>query len=154
MITKKIRDFLKKREFVNIATCDFEGRPNVSPKFFLKLEGKCIYLIDYALGKTLHNLTFNPRAALTIMDTDSLTGYQMYGRVEIIRRGPLFMKMLKELRKKEIALSAKRIADGVHREVKHEMFELNFPEQVVVYKIRIGEQVEVLANGHLEKEKI
>jgi predicted pyridoxine 5'-phosphate oxidase superfamily flavin-nucleotide-binding protein len=154
MITRKISDFLKKREFVNVATCDFECRPNVSPKFFLKLEGKYIYLIDYALGKTLDNLTCNPRVALTVMDTDSLTGYQMYGRVRIVRRGPLFAKKLKELRKKAITLSAKRIAEGVRREEKHEMFELNFPDQVVVYKIEVGETVEVLANGQLKKEKV
>lgn len=56
MIPESVKLLLKKREFIDVASCDFTARPNVAPKFLLKLQGDFIYLVDYIfrpdLGKS------------------------------------------------------------------------------------------------------
>jgi hypothetical protein len=44
-IPEKIRHFLNKTEFLNIATCDFSGRPNVAPKFLMIKLKTAIYIL-------------------------------------------------------------------------------------------------------------
>jgi predicted pyridoxine 5'-phosphate oxidase superfamily flavin-nucleotide-binding protein len=157
MLFKKAIDFLKQREFINVGTCDFQGRPNVAPKLLLKIEGHVIYLIDYILGKTYRtysNLKLNPRASLAFLDIDTLTGYQINGPAEIIEEGPVYTTLLKELSMKKIELSVKRIIEGVNKEKKHKAFEVALPEKVVIFKIQATEIVEISASGKLEREKV
>jgi predicted pyridoxine 5'-phosphate oxidase superfamily flavin-nucleotide-binding protein len=154
MITKKISELLQKREFVSAATCDFNGRPNVAPKFFLKLQQRDLYLIDYVLGTTYRNLKINPRVSVSIMDTDSLTGYQMNGSVEIIESGAEYKEIVKELLQREIDLSTKRIIEGVVQGKTHESFEVAIPEKFVVLKIKIEELVEICRSGTLKRQII
>ena len=82
-MNKKIVELLKSREFVSVATCDFDGRPNAASKFMLRVEGNFIYLVDYFVGRTYRNLGANPRISLSFMDTNSLVGYQLNGLVKI-----------------------------------------------------------------------
>ena len=154
MITRKINEFLKTREFISIATCDFEGRPHAAPKFLLKVEDNFIYLVDYSNGRTWENLKVNPRAALSFFDTDNLVGYQINGSVEIIDKGADYDKIMHELRRKEIDLSIKRIIEGVSTGKKHESFEVGLPEHVVVFKVKIEEVAEITPRGELKREKL
>ena len=71
MLPKKIKELLENREFISVATCDFKGRPNAAPKFFLKFEHNFIYLVDYTIGMTWENLKVNPKASLSLMDPDT-----------------------------------------------------------------------------------
>lgn len=153
-MTAKIKEFLKAREFISVATCDFSGRPNAAPKFVLKVEHNCVYLIDYSLSRTWENLKINPVVSLSFMDTDSLKGYQVNGPVEIIDKGPQFKEMLEELRAREINLSVKRIIEGVHRQKAHGTFELEIPERFVVFKVAIKEITEIGSKGELRKENL
>ncbi|MFZ2603865.1 MAG: pyridoxamine 5'-phosphate oxidase family protein, partial [Candidatus Omnitrophota bacterium] len=113
MSLKKIKELLKDREFISVATSDLEAHPNAAPKFILKIEDHFIYLVDYILGKTWQNLKTNPLVSLSLVNTDTLTGYQINGVVEIIDRGKEFESILKELLAKEMQLSTKRIVEGV-----------------------------------------
>lgn len=152
MITKKINEILKGREFISVATCDFNGRPNVAPKFFLKLEDNYIFLVDYVFGSTFNNLKINPRASLSVMDTDSLKGYQINGSVEVVDRGELYDKISDEVKKKAMSLATERIIKGIHREQRHESFELSFPDRIAIFKVKIEEVVEIDSSGKLKKE--
>ena len=38
LINREIRKSLENKEFINVGTCDFDGRANVAPKFLLKIE--------------------------------------------------------------------------------------------------------------------
>ena len=153
MLNKKISEFLRDREFISAATCDFDGRPNAAPKFLLKVDGKSIYLVDYSLTKTWENLKINPRASLSFVDTDTLQGYQINGPVEMIEKGPAFDKMVNELREKEITLSADRIIKGLHRDKSHEIFEVAIPEKLAILKVTIEEITEISPKGELKKER-
>lgn len=154
MLTKKISEFLKSREFISVATCDLNGRPNAAPKFLLKIEDNLIYLIDYSFSRTLDNLRINPKVSLSFMDTDNLTGYQINGSVRIIDKGQEYNNILHELRAREINLSVKRIIEGVYREKTHKSFEVAIPENVTVFKVSIEEVVEIGPRGDLKRERL
>jgi predicted pyridoxine 5'-phosphate oxidase superfamily flavin-nucleotide-binding protein len=153
MLSKKVAEFLKDREFISVATCDFKGWPNAAPKFLLKVEDKFIYLVDYSLSKTWENLNLNPKVSLSFVDTDTLKGYQINGPVEIIEKGQVFDKMLSELKEKEISLSAERIIKGLHRERSHEVFEVGMSEKLAIFKVAIEEITEISPKGDLKKER-
>jgi predicted pyridoxine 5'-phosphate oxidase superfamily flavin-nucleotide-binding protein len=148
----KIRDLLNQYEFVNVATSDFSGKPNLAPKLLLKCDGNVIFLIDYVIGRTFENLKANPRVSLSIMDSESLTGYQLNGNVEIIESGKEHERILKELHKKQIALSSKRVVEGLYRGKTHQNFEATMPDKVIVFKIKITEIVEIATSGQLKRE--
>lgn len=154
MITKKITELLKNKEFVSVASCDLIGHPNAAPKFLLKVENNFIYLIDYTIGRTWENLKINPQVSLSFADMDSLNGYQVNGSVEIISEGEAYKKIVKELHDKEISLSSKRIVEGLYRGKKHENFEVIIPEKFIIFKIKIEEAVEICPCGELKREKI
>lgn len=154
MLTKKINEFLKNREFISVATCDFNGRPNAVPKFLLKAEDNFIYLVDYTIGRTWENLKINPRASLSFTDTDNLTCYQINGSVQIVDKGQVYEEMVNELHNREVSLSVERIIDGVHKEKTHEHFEVAIPQRFVLFKIKIEEIVEVGPSGTLKREMI
>lgn len=150
----KIRQLFTSREFINVATCDLKGNPNVAPKFILKSEEPYLYLADYVLGRTWQNLKENQRVSLSFMDLNSLTGYQFNGKAEIIERGAEYDTLLEEVNAREISLSAKRILEGLDSGEKHTSFEVAFSEKVVVFKIRIEEYAEITPFGKVKREKV
>jgi predicted pyridoxine 5'-phosphate oxidase superfamily flavin-nucleotide-binding protein len=154
LLTEEIRYFLENKEFINIATCDFSNRPNVAPKFVVKIEGDFIYLADYVIGRTFENLKVNPRVSLSTVNIDTLVGYQVNGSAEIIDKGAQHRKLLKNVADKQIDFSVKRIIEGVHAEKKYKSFEVTFPEKVVILKIKVEEIVEIGPTGKLARKKL
>lgn len=150
----KIRKLFQTREFISVATCDFNGRPNVAPKLLLKFEDGFVYLVDYVLGTTFKNLQNNPRASISSMDLDSLTGYQLNGPVEMLESGAEYNKILQELVDKEIDLSTRRIIEGVEKGKVHAGFEVSMSQNFVVLKLKIEEVVEIGSTGTLKRHKI
>jgi len=153
-ITKRIQELISGREFISIATCNFHGRPNVAPKFFLKSENNFIYLVDYVIGATYKNLKINPQVSMSLMDLDNLLGYQINGTVEIIEKGNDYDGLLSEFQAKEISLSTKRIIEGLDRGKKHTSFEVGFSEKVAVFKVKMIEIVEIGLTGDVKREKV
>lgn len=154
MINNSIKAILESREFVSVATSDLEAMPNAAPKFLLKVEGDHIYLVDYIIGRTFLNLQVNPRVSLSLLDSGSLMGYQINGRVEIIDSGREYATVLKELQDKQIDLSVKRVIEGVSKGRAHKAYELSIPEQFVILKVRAEEIVHIQPSGALKREKV
>ncbi len=150
----KAMTLLEKREFISVASCDAQGKPNAAPKFILKIKDNLIYLVDYTLGRTYANLKVNPRVSLSFMDTESLAGYQLNGTAEFIETGPEYQKLCAEVLAKEVDLSARRIIEGVTTEKKHRNFELAIRDQMVVIKIQIKEVVEIGPTGTLARQEV
>jgi predicted pyridoxine 5'-phosphate oxidase superfamily flavin-nucleotide-binding protein len=153
-MNKKVSELLKIREFVSVATCDLDGRPNAAPKFVLKLENNFIYLVDYSIGRTSQNLKINPRISISFMDNDALMGYQLNGSVEIINRGEEYDILVKDLSQKELDLSTRRIIEGVTQGKPHERFELSLSEKFIIFKVKVEEIVDIASSGTLKREKI
>lgn len=154
LLTEYIINFLEKKEFLNVGTCDFSGRPNVAPKFLVKSENNIIYLVDSVFGRTLENLKINPRVSLSTVDMDHLIGYQINGVCQVIVRGVEYKKILKEMRTKQINFSVARLIEGLHREKKYKDFEVTLPEKVCIFKIKIEEIVSIGVTGKLERRNI
>ena len=153
-MNKKLIQLLSEREFVSVATCNFDGRPNAAPKFLLKFHDNFIYLVDYIIGRTFHNLKVNPRASISFMDTNSLVGYQLNGKVEVIESGPEYEIFVKELFQREIDLSARRIVEGVTKGKSHEGYELTISDNIVIFKVKVEEIVEMSSSGVLKRESL
>ena len=153
MILEKIKTLLRKRSFISIATADPQGEPHAVPKFLLKIEGGFVYLVDYAIAKTVDNIRRNPRACLSLMDLDDLEGYRLSGSVSLIEEGAEYENLLKEFEKRLIQMSATRLIEGMKSGKANEHFELEIPNKVIVIRVRIEEAVKVGRQGQLFSEK-
>ncbi|MGD9014550.1 MAG: pyridoxamine 5'-phosphate oxidase family protein [Candidatus Omnitrophota bacterium] len=153
IITEDIKEFLQNQEFINIATADFAGLPSVAPKFLLKIEDDYIYLADYIMGKTYRNMKINPRVSLSTVNMDTLIGYQINGKAEIIEKGREYQSLIEQFRNKQIQFSVTRIIEGVHKEARHGIFETSLPERVAIFKIRAKEIVEIISTGELKRKR-
>ena len=151
-VIEKALELLKTREFVAVATADKGGKPNSAPKFVLKVDGRTIYFIDYSIGKTFENIKVNPEVSLSSININSLVGYRLNGKVEIIEKGKIYDECLKELREKEIELSVERIVKGVKDGKPHEEFELEISERFLVYVVKIEEGCEISHRGEIKRE--
>jgi predicted pyridoxine 5'-phosphate oxidase superfamily flavin-nucleotide-binding protein len=153
MISKDIKALIESREFISVASCDLEAKPNAAPKFLLKVEGNYIYLVDYVFGRTFKNLQINPRASLSFIDNNTLIGYQLNCKVEIIEKGLEYENIQKDLQHKQIDLSIKRVIEGVAKGQSHKSFEVASPEKFVIFKIKVEEVVEIRPSGVLKRDK-
>jgi predicted pyridoxine 5'-phosphate oxidase superfamily flavin-nucleotide-binding protein len=151
-IREKAALLLKAREFINLATADKSGNPNSAPKFLLKVDGSLAHFIDYSIGKTADNLRVNPKVSFSLVDVDTLIGYKINGKAEIIESGKAYDDCLKELSSRKIKLSVERIIKGVHADKAHNDFELAIPEHILVYRVKFEDVVEITPRGELRRE--
>jgi len=149
---EKIARLLKGRAFLSLATADTMGKPNAVPKFFLKFDPPCIYLIDYTIARTVENLRSNPRGSIALMDLEILEGYRINGSVELFESGSEFEKLSKELGKKLLKLSADRVIEAVKTGKKAEHFELELPDKFIVIEFKIEDVVKIGPRGDLYRE--
>jgi Pyridoxamine 5'-phosphate oxidase len=154
MINKNIKALIESREFISVASCDLENRPNAAPKFLLKVEASHIYLVDHIIGKTFQNIKVNPRVSLSFFDNSTLVGYQINGSVQIVDRGPEHEAALTDLARKEIDLSTTRIIDGVIKGKPHRAFEVAASKQFIILKVKVEEVVQMHPSGTLNREKV
>jgi len=153
LIPEKIASLLKSRHFLSIATADKQGEPHAAPKILFKIEDEYFYLADHAIARTVDNLHKNPRASLSFMDLENLEGYRLSGSVELIEKGPVFKKLLKEFEKKLISISADRVIEGMKTGKRHKHFELEITHKVIFIKIKVEEIVRIGSQGDLFDEK-
>jgi predicted pyridoxine 5'-phosphate oxidase superfamily flavin-nucleotide-binding protein len=154
MINKDIQALIESREFISVASCDLQARPNAAPKFLLKVEASYIYLVDYIIGKTFRNLKVNPRVSLSFFDNNTLVGYQLNGEVQIVDSGPEYLAALNDLQRREIDLSTTRIIDGVSKMQAHKAYEVAASKQFVILKVKVEEIVQMQPSGSLQREKV
>ena len=151
-ITDNVAELLEKRQFVSVATATLDGHPNTAPKFFFRAKGTFIYLIDYVIGKTIENLRKNPRVSVSFMDLDSLEAYRLNGAAELIEKGKIFEKILKEWDRKLIKMATTRVIEGVQTGKNHGHYELEMGEKFIVLKIKIESVVKIDRRGDIWKE--
>ena len=154
MLIDVINKLLKIKEFVLIGTANREAKPNVAPKFLVKIDRNFIYLADYVIGKTWQNLKVNPFASISFIDFEHLIGYQVNGPVELLTSGAEFDAIVKDIKSREVSLAVKRIVEGIQRGKKHSHFEFSFLKKGVVFKVKIEEVVEISSNGKVQREKV
>lgn len=153
MLSKDLIGFLNNEEFLNIATCSVDNMPNVAPKFLLKIENDSIYLVDYVINTTWRNIKINPRVSMSIVNVNTLKGYQINGLAEIIDKGLGHRELLEEFKQKQINLSTKRLIEALHKEKRGDTYEAGFSEKIAIFRIKVDEVVDIEIDGKLKRTR-
>ena len=153
MISSRLKHFFKNVQFVDVASCDKKCRPYAAPKFLLKAENDKVYLADYVFGKTWSNLQENPLVSLTILDYDSLIGYQFNGEAGLLTEGDDYDALKEELQVRKMKSSVERVIKSVREEKLRHNFELIFPDKIGIIIVTVREIVDIDPTGQLTREK-
>jgi len=153
MIKERLEKFFRHVQFVDVATCNKQCRPNNAPKYILKVEGDKIYIADYVLGATWNNLKENPLVSLTAVDNDSLIGYQFNGEAVLLEKGREYDELKEEFQVKKVKSSVERIIKSVREEKPHHSFELVFPDRTGIIVVQIREIVDIGPTGQVLRER-
>jgi predicted pyridoxine 5'-phosphate oxidase superfamily flavin-nucleotide-binding protein len=86
LIPDKIVRLIRKEQLFVVATADKSGICNVSPRttFFISSDGT-IFWLELFKHKTYRNLQKNPWCSIAVFDKKRLGGYQIKGKVSIIK---------------------------------------------------------------------
>lgn len=80
---------------VPVATASKDGVPNVVPMTFVKaLDDSAVLVADNYMDKAAANLAENARVAVCIWDLETKRAYQIKGKAEILREGPVYDEMV------------------------------------------------------------
>lgn len=96
-IPTEVQEFMEGRT-AWVATASLEGIPNATPKGSVRVvDEEHVVFADLFSRKTRENLQANPKVSITVVDTDTATGYQVKGTAEMLESGPLYEGMAAEL---------------------------------------------------------
>ncbi len=87
---------------VPVATASGDGVPNVVPMTFVKaLDDSAVLMADNYMDKAAANLAENPRVAVCVWDLETKRAYQIKGRAEVLREGPVYNEMVSWVKQKK-----------------------------------------------------
>lgn len=82
-----------------IATVSSEGLPNIVPKQSTRvLDDDTLMFVEVTGKKTYQNLSANPAVSIGVVNKERNDGYRFNGKAELIKEGPLFDKVTKQLK--------------------------------------------------------
>ena len=82
-----------------VATTSSYGIPNTTPKGSVRIiDDEHIIFADLYSHKTRSNLMDNPKVAITVIDTETVKGYQVKGTAELLDSGPLYEEIAEGLK--------------------------------------------------------
>ena len=97
-IPKEVQEFFGGK-LAWVATASSDGTPNATPKGSVRvLDDEHVIFADLYSLKTRENLKQNPKVAITMVDTETVTGYEIKGSAELLDSGPLFEEMAEGLK--------------------------------------------------------
>lgn len=140
-IPDHVKSIVNKQNFMTIATCSSDMKPSAAYKFLLECKGNCLYFIDFARARTWNNLKKNNKASVAVLDSNSLTDYQLNGTVELLSSGVEYRAMLKNLSEKRIDFTVCRIIEGVREGKQHAALDIITTEKIIVLKLTVEESV-------------
>lgn len=97
-IPNEVQEFLSgKLAWVSTAAAD--GTPNATPKGSVQvIDDEHIIFADLFSLKTRENLQANPKVGITVIDPETVKGYQIKGSAELINSGPMYEQMAEALK--------------------------------------------------------
>ena len=97
-IPKEVQEFFRGK-LAWVSTVSSDGVPNATPKGSVRIiDDEHIIFSDLYSLKTRDNLTANPKVAITVIDAETVRGYQVKGTAELLDSGPLFEEMAEALK--------------------------------------------------------
>lgn len=154
MLEKKLSYFLKKQQFVNLATADKQGNPYSSPKILLKYKDNILYLIDYLVGKSAKNIGENKNVSVATFDIEEMKGFHVYGKIEVIPEGDEFDSLLVDWGNRQDKMAAIKVSESVAGKKNMRSMKLTFLKPIEIYKIHVESIDFVTANGVLVSDEV
>ena len=103
-IPDEVQDFVKNK-MAWVATASPDGVPNTTPKGTVQvIDEEHIVFADLFSFKTRDNLQKNPKVAVTVVDLEKYKGYQFKGSAKLVDSGPIFDRMVEQLKKAPMQL--------------------------------------------------
>jgi general stress protein 26 len=151
-IPASVINFLRNQSFVIVSTIDKNGFPHNSCKGIVRIDpaGE-IYLIDVYHGLTNQNITFDPRASVSVVDEHKFTGYCLKGKASVIQDKAINQELIKIWEDNITARLAKRLLNNLAQgkgQGHHPEVSLPPPKHLIVLEV---EEIVDLAPLHLKK---
>ena len=103
-IPQEMQEFMKGK-MAWVATASPDGVPNTTPKGTVQIiDDEHIVFADLFSLKTRDNLQKNPKVAVTVVDLEKYKGYQFKGSAELVDSGPVFDRVVEQLKKAPMQL--------------------------------------------------
>ena len=103
-IPDEVQEFVKNK-MAWVATASPDGVPNATPKGTVQvIDEEHIVFADLFSLKTRDNLQNNPKVAVTVVDLEKYKGYQFKGSAELVDSGPIFDRVVEQLKKAPMQL--------------------------------------------------
>jgi predicted pyridoxine 5'-phosphate oxidase superfamily flavin-nucleotide-binding protein len=95
ILTKEIKEFVKKVKLGFVATVCPDGTPNLSPKGTTTAwDDDHLVFADIHSPETINNLLTNPAIEINIVDIFVRKGFRFKGTAQVISEGPLYNEVL------------------------------------------------------------
>jgi nitroimidazol reductase NimA-like FMN-containing flavoprotein (pyridoxamine 5'-phosphate oxidase superfamily) len=114
MSTREVDDFLAAERTCRVATIDGNGRPDITPLWFV-WDGAALWLNSLYKSQRWTNLARNPETAIVVdagEDYSQLRGVQISGRAEVIGEVPRTDRPNAVLEPIEVAFAQRYIVGG------------------------------------------
>lgn len=141
LLPDNVREIINLQNFMTIATCARDMKPSAAYKFLLECKGDCLYFIDFARARTWNNLKINNNASVAVLDSNSLTDYQLNGTVELLDSGDEYRGLLNNLSDKRIDFTVCRIIEGVREGKQHSALDISTTKKIIILKFTVEECV-------------
>ena len=83
-IPHEVRQMMKEKRFLVVASVDPNGIANISPRTAFYFTEDSMYWLDFFKHKSQGNFQIIPWVSVAVFDTEQLRGFQMKGKVSFI----------------------------------------------------------------------
>lgn len=93
-LTEEAKRIIREIHPALIATCNKDGKPNVSAKgSFQALDDEHVFFADMHSPRTIANLKENPQLSAIVLDAATRKSCRIWGKAEVLESGDLFDKI-------------------------------------------------------------
>ncbi|MCX6353536.1 MAG: pyridoxamine 5'-phosphate oxidase family protein [Candidatus Aureabacteria bacterium] len=131
--------------FATLGTCTKEAKPHNSPKIILEFKKPFLYLVDYHRGYSYNNIQENPCVSVSTFNLSKMTGFHLYGKAEIIEKGPVYERLINKFQERKILLCTHEVVEAVKGQAGMKLKNFICLGPVLVYKIRVTKIISIQA---------
>jgi predicted pyridoxine 5'-phosphate oxidase superfamily flavin-nucleotide-binding protein len=86
VVSDKIKEMIRTQRILIVGSANKDGICNVSPRtsFHLGKDGS-VYWLEFFRHKTFRNFKANPWCSIAVFDKNKLTGFQLKGKISIVK---------------------------------------------------------------------
>ena len=146
ILNNEITELLKKVSIAYVGTSGVDNMPNVSIKGIVKYDAQKgeIFFLDLFKGTTEKNMLENPKVAISIVDHEQFSGYQLKGLVELISAGQEFDECVLHWGMEKHNRYRERIGSNMKKYMTEGFSEYNLPTPKHLVKLTVQEIINMV----------